>query len=116
MQTLSDRPHETILHRRPVVDHLRVPDTDDVIPTQHEFRVMGDIGCALRTDMVGAVDLEDESLTDEEIDGPTEQPHLRNHRHSRPPHPRDDEGLKTGVGEGTRRFRHPARGRPERQS
>ncbi len=57
--------HDQVLNLWPVIDHLSVTHPDDVVPAQHELRIVSDVPTALSPDMMTAVDLQHESVADE---------------------------------------------------
>ena len=68
VQALSHRAHDQLLYGRPVMHHLPIPHTDDGVATQAQLAVVGVVAVALCADVSAAVDLEHESVPDEEID------------------------------------------------
>jgi hypothetical protein len=94
------------------MDHLSIADADHVIPEQHEGGIVRVVGIALRSDMVAAVDLQDEPLADEQVDAVAGDPDLAPQRQTHPPQPGHDDRLQSRVGPDLRRREHTAR-RPE---
>jgi L-serine deaminase len=70
MVASSDEVENDRLGRRPVMDHLVVAESEDDVTELHEAPVAGAIGLVpLDARVVGtAVDLDDQSFTDQEID------------------------------------------------
>lgn len=67
VQTLRHSLHDEGLDSWPVVYHLVVADTNDVIAAEHEFGVVPDVRRALCADMRPAVGLQHEAVADEEV-------------------------------------------------
>ena len=75
------------------MDDGLVADADDVVSEQHELRVVIDVGGALCTDVVRAVDLKHEAVADQQVDPMPGDPHLPPERKAHPPQSRDDHRL-----------------------
>lgn len=93
MQTLRDRAHDQVLHLMPPIDDLEVPDTDDVIAEKGQLCVVRDVFLALRADVVAAVDLQRQTVTEKEVHSVTADPHLRDDGQAKPAKSWRDETL-----------------------
>ena len=112
----GDRPHDEILHGGHWSMTWPYPDADDVIPEQHQPGIVGDVGLALRAHVVSSVDLEDESVTDEEVHSMPGEPGLGDDRQLQPAQAIPEQRLQPGVGERMRVGENRPRRRPEREA
>ncbi len=82
MESLRHRHHDGRLNVFPPVDDLFVADTDDVVPQKRKPSIVFDIACALWTDMMPAVNLNDQPLAQQEVNAVPREPNLLPDRHS----------------------------------
>ena len=116
VKTLRDRTHDHVVHLRPHGHDLHVVDADDVVAEERQLRVVRDVAATLRSDVVAAVDLQDEAVADEEVDGMTREPDLLADRETQEAEPHRDERLEAGVGVERALIEQCARGRRQRQA
>ena len=102
VQAAGDRIEDQALDRVPIVHQLPVRDSDDVITRELEPSVVLVVARALTVDVMTAVDLDDESLADQQVYAVAEDRRLPPHRQPQPLQPGEDDRFRTGVGERAR--------------
>lgn len=77
MQSLRHGCRHESVNELPLLHHLRISKSEHLIPLKLQPRVVEIVGVAFCAGVRAAVDLNDEAVTDEEIDAVTVQPDLR---------------------------------------
>ena len=90
---MRDCGHDVVLHRRPIVQKLRITDSNHQVPVELEDRVVAIVLHSLLPHMMAAVDLKNEALAEKEVDSVPVDPCLRNNPDSLPSQPVVDEGF-----------------------
>ncbi|WP_242087044.1 hypothetical protein [Microbacterium lacticum] len=58
------------------MDHLPIPHAENRVPAEPELGIVGDVALRLPPDMGAAIDLEHETVTDQQADAVTVEPDL----------------------------------------
>lgn len=90
---LRDGLHDHGLHFMPPFHDLLVTESQGVIAAEGQLRIMGDVARPLGSGMGRPVDLDDQSLSDEQIDLAIHDPGLRQKPHLHPSQPCDEDRL-----------------------
>ena len=80
MEALGHGAHDQVLHVVPPVDDLGVPNANHVLPEQAQRRIVRDVLLALSPDVVPTVDLQHQSVSDQQIDAVPRDPDLPTQR------------------------------------
>lgn len=62
------------------MDHLPIPHAENRVPAEPEFGIVGDVALPLPPDMGAAIDLQHETVADQQVDAVTAEPDLPTER------------------------------------